>query len=175
MITKEKKKAIVAELLEKLKDTNGLYLVDYTGISVEESIGIRREFKEANAELKVAKNTLIKIALNEDGKFSVPDDKLVGQTALAFGYDDPVAPARVIKKIVEKTKKLELKSAVLEGQVFDGSQLKEVASLPTREDLIAGIIGSIGAPASGIVGAINAVMRDLTSVIEEVAKKQEAA
>lgn len=172
MITKEKKQAVVAELTEKLKDTKGLYLVDYTGITVNESIEIRRQFREANAELKVAKNTLIKRALDEVGTFDVPADSLVGQTALAFGFDDPVAPARIIKKIVEKQKKLDLKSAVVDGQVFDGSQLKQVADLPTREDLIAGIIGSIAAPASGIVGAINAVMRDLASVIEEVGKKQ---
>ncbi len=175
MVSKEQKKVMVADLVEKLGRSGGVYLVDFTGVTAPESIAFRRQFRDANAELKVAKNTLLKRAIAEVGTFELPDDKYIGQTAVAFGYDDPVAPARVIKKIVGDTKKLDLKAAVVDGQVFDGSQLKQVASLPTREDLIAGILGSLNAPASGIVGAINAVMRDLASVIEESAKAREAA
>jgi len=102
----------------------------------------------------------------------VSDTALKGSSAIVFAYDDPIAPAKVIRKYFEKDKRPELKIAIIEGQSFDGSQLKAVSELPTREDMIAGIVGSIHAPISGIVGAINAVMRDVASLVEEVAKKQ---
>ena len=97
------------------------------------------------------------------------------QTAIAFGYEDAVAPGKVIKKIYDKIDKPKFKGAVIEGQFFGENDLKKVASLPSREDMIAAIVGSLNAPASGIVGSISAVIRDLASVIDEVAKKQNAA
>ena len=102
-------------------------------------------------------------------------DKLVGPTGIAFSYDDAVAPARIIKKFKEKSGKLALKAAVLEKQVFDGSQLDQLSKLPTRKDLMAGVVGSLQAPIAGIVGAIAAVMRDLVYVIDAIEKKKQAA
>ncbi len=172
MVTKEKKREIVADLERKLETSTSLFLVDAGGMTVAQSGELRREFRKINAELKVAKNTLIKRALDEDGKYSVPAGKLKGNTAIVFGYDDPIAPAKLIKKYFDKDKKPSLKLAIIEGVSFDGSQLTEVSELPSREELIAGILGSLDAPISGIVGAINAVMRDVASLVEEVAKKK---
>ncbi|MCU0424781.1 MAG: 50S ribosomal protein L10 [Candidatus Kapabacteria bacterium] len=172
MVTKEKKREIVAGLVRKLENTKSMYLVDAGGMTVAQSGELRREFRKVNAEMKLAKNTLIRLALKEDGKFTVSDAVLKGNTALVFAYDDPIAPAKVIRKYFEKDKKPALKLAIVEGQAFDGSQLKVVSELPTREDMIAAILGSLQAPVSGIVGAINAVMRDVASLVEEVAKKQ---
>lgn len=172
MVTKEKKREIVAGLVRKLENTKSVYLVDAGGMTVAQSGELRREFRKVNAEMKLAKNTLIRLALKEDGKFTVSDNALKGNTALVFAYDDPIAPAKVIRKYFEKDKKPALKLAIVEGQSFDGSQLKVVSELPTREDMIAAILGSLQAPISGVVGAINAVMRDVASLVEEVAKKQ---
>ena len=172
MVTKEKKREIVAGLVRQLENTKSMYLVNAGGMTVAQSSELRREFRKVNAEMKLAKNTLIHLALKEDGKFDVAEKVLKGNTAIVFAYDDPIAPAKVIRKYFEKDKKPELKLAIIEGQSFDGSQLKAVSELPTREDMIAGIIGSIHAPISGIVGSINAVMRDVAYLIEEVAKKQ---
>lgn len=172
MVTKEKKREIVAGLVRQLENTKSVYLVDAGGMTVAQSGELRREFRKVNAEMKLAKNTLIRLALKEDGKFTVSDNALKGNTALVFAYDDPIAPAKVIRKYFEKDKKPALKLAIVEGQSFDGSQLKVVSELPTREDMIAAILGSLQAPISGVVGAINAVMRDVASLVEEVAKKQ---
>lgn len=174
MISKKKKQETLAILTEKLSKSTGWYLVDFGGIKVVDAIEIRREFKKVGSEFKVAKNTLIKRALSEVGMTSVPDDKFNGHTALVFGYSDPTAPSKVIKKYFDKDAKLKLKAAIIEGQVFDGQQLNVIAQLPSRNDLIAGIMGSLNAPASGIVGVLNATMRDLLSVIEEAAKKRVA-
>lgn len=124
--------------------------------------------------MKVAKNTLLLRALAEVGEVEIEESKLFGQTAVIFGSKDSIAPAKIIRKHFEKGEKPKLKLAVVEGQVFDGSQLKAVSELPTREDMIASIVGSIHAPISGIHGAINAVMRDVAMLVEEVAKKKAA-
>ncbi len=172
MVTKEKKREIVAGLVRKLENSTSLYLVDAGGMTVAQSGAMRQEFRKINAEMKVAKNTLINLALKEDGKFNVSENVLKGSTAVIFVYEDPIAPAKLIRKYFEKDKKPALKLAIVEGQTFDGSQLKTVAELPSREDMIASIVGSLHAPISGIVGSINAVMRDVASLVEEVAKKQ---
>lgn len=174
MVTKQQKQEVLAVLTEKLKDTKGLYLVDYKGMTAAESVALRREFRSVGGELKIAKNTLIRRALKEVGGFDIPDEQIVGQTAIAFGYKDAIAPSKIIKRVADKDKKLTLKAAVIEGQVFGGDQLDTISNLPSREDLIAGILGSLQSPISGIVGSINALMRDVASLVEEVAKNKAA-
>ena len=172
MITKQKKQEIVANLIEKLRGVQGMYLLDFTGLKVDEAIKLRRAFRQIDVKYVVAKNTLIKRALGELNGFPIPDDKFTGPTGIVFSYDDPVAPAKIIRDLSEKDKKPVLKGAVLDGQFFDGSKLKELAALPGKKDLMASIIGSIHAPISGIVGTINAVLRDVAYLTEEVAKKK---
>ncbi len=174
MITKEQKRAVVAELTEKLRGASSLYFVDFTGMSVATDQAFRGELRKKDVTMKVAKNTLILRALAEVGGYEIEDTKLAGQTAVIFGGADPIAPAKIIRQFFEKGEKPKLKIAVVEGQIFDGSQLKQVSELPTREDLISAMIGSIHAPISGIVGSINAVMRDVAALVEEVAKKKAA-
>lgn len=174
MVTKEQKQAIVSELVERMSSASSLYFVDFTGITVAMDQAFRRELREKEATMRVAKNTLILRALAQVGGYAIEESKLFGQTAIIFGSTDAIAPAKVIRKYYEKGEKPKLKLALIEGQVFDGSQLKAVSELPTREDMIAGIVGSLHAPISGIHGAINAVMRDVIMLVEEVAKKQAA-
>jgi large subunit ribosomal protein L10 len=175
MVTKDEKQAIVADLVEKIRGASSLYFVDFTRMTVKEDQAFRRELSEKGASMSVAKNTLIRIALAEAGEeFNVGVEKFVGQTAIIFATTDAIGPAKIIRKHFEKTEKPSLKRAWIDGQTFEGTQLKQISELPSREDLIAGIIGSIHAPISGIHGAINAVMRDVAMLVEEVAKKQAA-
>lgn len=175
MITKQTKVQLVAELVELLKGATGIYVVDFTTMTVAETNIFRVNIREKELTYRVAKNTLLKRAFAEVGINNIPDANMFGQSGLVLCYDDPTVGAKVIKQVSEKSNKPRLKAAVLDGQFFDGSELQTLAKLPSKADMIAGIIGSIAAPASGIVGAINAVMRDLASVIEEVAKKKDAA
>jgi len=172
MITIKQKREIVAGLIDKFKRANGFYLVDFMGMTVEASIRFRRELRKQGIEYRVAKNTLIKRALGEVGDFGIPEVKFTKSTGVVFGYNDPVAPVKVIKEISDKYEHPRLKAAIIEGQFYDGSDIKKLASLPSKPELIAGILGSLDAPISGIVGAINAVMRDVASLVEEVAKKK---
>jgi large subunit ribosomal protein L10 len=173
-MTKNKKQEVVAEVAELLNGASGLYSIDFTGLTVENAIKLRREFRKAGVKYKVAKNTLVKIAMRSQGGYDQVIDRLVGQSGIALGYDDPAAPARVLDEFIDPKLGIpKLNFAVIEGEVIDGSKLKDLAKMPSRMDLLSSIVGALNAPASGIVGAINAVMRDLSSVIEEVARQRE--
>lgn len=172
MVTQEKKRQIIAELVDKFRKAHGFYLVDFMGMNVESAVIFRRDLKKSSMELKVAKNTLIQRALSEIGSLNIPKAKFKGATGVIFGYDDPVAPAKIIKEQFEKNNIPSLKAAVIEGVYYDGSQLKQLASLPSKPQLISGILGSLTSPISGIIGSINAVLRDVAYLVEEVAKKK---
>jgi large subunit ribosomal protein L10 len=171
---RSEKEQIIAEVKEKVLRAKGMYFADFTGITVEQVNELRREFRKSSVDYRVVKNTLTRKVLENITGYDEIIEKLIGPTAIAFGYDDPVAPARILKKFRDKHEKPKVKVCVLENQVFDGKQLDELARLPSRAELIAGVLRGIQAPITGVVGAISAVMRDLVSVIDAVEKKKAA-
>ncbi len=173
-MNKAEKAEIVARVVEQLKDATGLYLVNYQGITVEEVNELRREFRKANVEYRVVKNTLTKLAIDKINRFEKAKNFLVGMTGLAIPKEDPVVPAKIIKKFKEKYNKLDLKACYIETSFYDGSKLDELASLPSKPEIIAGIISGIQSPITGIVGAIGGVMRDLVGVLDAYIKKHES-
>jgi large subunit ribosomal protein L10 len=173
-MNRTEKSNVVSEVTEIMEKSTAIFLTDYSGINVEDISDLRNQFRNEGVNYKVFKNTLFKRALEESGKYEKLADHLVGMTSFAFADENPVAPAKIIKKYFDKHKKLSLKACYIEGEYYDGSNLDTLALLPSKNDLVASIIGSINAPASGIVGAINAVMRDLVSVIAEVSKTKAA-
>jgi large subunit ribosomal protein L10 len=171
---RSEKEQIVSEIVEKLARSKGLFFTDFSGLTVEQATELRREFRKSGVDYRVVKNTLARKALEEVTGYDKMYDALVGPTGIAFAFDDPAAPAKVIKKFRDKYEKLQLKAAVLESTVYAGSQLSLLAALPSRNEMIASILGSLNAPVSGVVGAINAVMRDLVNVIDQIEKKKAA-
>lgn len=171
---KNGKSEIVAQVKEMLENSTAVYLADYSGITVDEVNNIRNDFRKEGVKYKVYKNTLVKRALDEVGKYDKLADHLVGMTGYIFASDNPVVPAKIIKKYFDDKHKFSLKACYIEDQYFDGSRLNELASLPSKKEIIASILGSIESPISGIVGAINAVMRDLVSVVDQISKKEAA-
>lgn len=172
---RSEKQQIIADMAGKLSRAKSLFLADFTGITVEEVNELRREFRKSGVEYQVVKNTLVRKAFESVSGYDKVMEKLVGPTGIAFGYDDPIAPAKIFKKFLGKHMKMNVKVCVLEKQVYDGSKLDELAKLPTRAEMVAGILASIQAPISGVVGTISAVMRDLVSVIDAIEKKKQAA
>jgi large subunit ribosomal protein L10 len=155
-----------------------LYLTDFKGMTVAQVDDLRSEFYKADVKYKVVKNTLALRALKDTEKYSQFADKfdefLIGPTGIVFASEDPVAPAKILKKYFSKIEKPKFKVAVVDNQFYGSDKLNELASLLSKEELIAGILSSLDSPVSGIVGTLNAVIRDLSSVIEEVAKKKAA-
>jgi large subunit ribosomal protein L10 len=173
-MNKNEKSEIISEVKEMIQNSTAVYLADYSGINVSDINNLRNDFRKQKVSYKVIKNTLFRRALDEAGKYDKLADHLVGMTGYAFASDNPVAPAKIIKKYFDDNRKLSLKACYIENQFYEGNRLDELASLPGKSEIIAGILGSLNSPASGIVGAINAVIRDLVSVIDEISKKQAA-
>lgn len=172
MVTKQRKEEIVAELIEQIKGSDNFYFINYKSMPVKQMEALRNRLKEKQNSMRIAKNTLIKRAFEAVEDKDLPFEKLQGMTALITTGEDSLSAAKILKEVVDKNKMPEFKGAFVEGQFFDGTQLKALAEMPTKPEIIASILGSLDAPVSGIVGAINAVMRDVASVIEAVAKKQ---
>lgn len=173
-MNKSEKEQEVAEIQEKVSKAQGMFFTDFAGINVEQITELRREFRKSGIEYKVVKNTLAKKALQNVSGYDSVFDKLVGPTGIAFAYDDPAAPAKIIQKFKEKNENFALKVCVIEKQVFEGSRLKELAAMPTRAEVVASILGSLNSPISGIVGAINAVVRDIVGVLDAIEKTKAA-
>jgi large subunit ribosomal protein L10 len=171
---RSEKEQIVSAMKERIARANSLFFADFTGITVEQITELRREFRKSDIGYEVVKNTLARKALEGVGGYDAVLDKLESPTAIAFAYGDPVAPARIIKKFREKHSKMTVKVCVIEKQVFDGKDLDRLAKLPSRNELIAGILGSIQSPIAGLAGAVGAVMRDLVYVIDAIEKKKAA-
>lgn len=146
----------VKELTEKFQKAQAAILTSYIGITVEEDTELRKKMREAGVEYKVVKNTLTLRAAKEAG-YSEIEKYLVGPVAIAFSYDDPTAPARVLANFAENHKVIELKAGIVQGQIFDTQQVKELAKIPPREVLIAKILGSFKAPLSNLVYVLNAI------------------
>lgn len=170
-MNKNEKSEIIAEAKELIEKSTAVYVADYSGVNVADISELRNQFRKEGVTYKVFKNTLFKRALAESGKYSKLADNLEGMSGFAFAFENPVAPAKIIKKYFDANKKFSLKACYIETEYYSGNQLDQLANLPTKADLIAGIISSINAPASGIVGSINAVLRDLVSVIDQISKK----
>jgi large subunit ribosomal protein L10 len=171
---RSEKEDIVAEVTKHVSRARGMFFTDFGGLTVEQATELRREFRKSGVDYKVVKNTLIQKALEGVTGYDKVYDKLVGPTGVAFAYDDPVAPAKIIKKFGEKHQKLSLKVCVLEKEVYDGSKLNELAKIPSRKEIMASVVGSIQTSLAGVPTVINAIVRDLVSVIGEIEKKKAA-
>lgn len=155
----ELKSLVVSEIVEKLNNSSSAVVVDYKGLTVAEVTELRKVMREAGVDYKVYKNTLVRRAAQEVGIEQFNDELLVGTNAIAFGYDDPVAPARILKKFIETHPKMKLKMGVVEGEFYDEAKIMELANIPSREELIAKLLGSLKAPVSNFVYLVDAIAK----------------
>lgn len=171
----ESKKQIVADMIEKLKTAQAGVLVDYCGLTVEEDTDLRNKLRAAGVEYKVVKNTLTRFAAKEVG-FDELDAVLNGPTSLAVSYDDPVAPAKVIADFAKDNEKLEIKSGFLDGKVISLEEINQLAKTPSKDVLIAKIMGSLNSPISALTRTLQAIVDNGVELSEiEAPKKEEAA
>jgi large subunit ribosomal protein L10 len=151
------KKQIVVDLIEKLKSATAGVLVDYCGLTVEEDTNLRNKLRAAEVDYKVVKNTITRFAANEIG-FSEFDDILNGPTSLALSFTDPVAPAKIISEFAKDNKNIEIKGGFLDGKVITLDEIKILASTPSRDTLLAKIMGSLNAPVSSLARVLQAIV-----------------
>jgi len=169
----EQKKAAVADLTEKMKGATAGVIVDYRGLTVEEDTKLRVKLREAGVYYKGVKNTLTRFAANEIG-FTELDEVLNGPTALALS-DDPIAPAKVLSDFAKENPNLEIKAGFLDGNVISIDEIKRLAATPSRDTLIAKIMGSLNAPISNLVRTLQALVDGGVEPAEAAAGKAASA
>ncbi|MDR0570431.1 MAG: 50S ribosomal protein L10 [Clostridiales Family XIII bacterium] len=152
----QEKQAVVSEIKAKLDRASAAVVIDYIGINVAQADAMRKKLREAGVDYKVYKNTLMKRAI-EGTPFASLGESLSGPSAFAFGFEDAVAPARALDGIMKDFKKMEFKAGVIEGSLYDAEGLKQIASLPTKDELIARFMGSIQSPVGKLVRTFKAV------------------
>ena len=173
MSTKAFKSEKIDAIKSKIEKAQVAVITEYKGLSVEEITKLRREIQKNGGGYMVTKNTLAKIAV-KGTEYELLTDKLTGPIALAFGFDDPVTPAKAVTKFIKETKKGEILGAVLDGKLLSIEETKALAELPTKEELFAKMLGSINSPASGIVGCVSGVMAALTRAVAAVRDQKTA-
>jgi large subunit ribosomal protein L10 len=152
----------VTQLTEKLDKATAVYFTDFLGLDVSSITELRSEFFEASVEFKVVKNTLLKLAAKKINLEGI-DDFLVGSTAIAISYDEPTAPAKVLKKFTEDHDKPEVKAILFEGEVLKGSEYLKFASLPTKDVLLTKLVMMLNSPITILVRTLSAPMTNLVN------------
>lgn len=170
----EAKKVVVSEISDRLNRVSGAVLMDYRGLTVEEDTALRKQLREAGVEYKVLKNSLVSLAAAEVGIEGL-DQYLKGPTAIAFSYDDPIAPAKVLTEFIKKAKKTEIKSGLLGKTVVDVAGVKTLSEMPPKEVVVAKLLGTLNAPITNFVGVLAAVPRGLVTALDAVRKQKEEA
>ncbi len=166
------KEQLVTELSEKLKGAQSLYYTDFTGLNVKRMTELRRRLKRAGVEYVVIKNTLALRAVNESG---LVGEKLKGPTGLVVGKD-PVAAAKVLSDFAKEfEQKPEVKGGMLDGKAIDNAQVKRLASLPSREQMLADLGAGLQSPMAAFVGALNGVFYMFAGALDALKSQREGA
>ncbi|MCD8307426.1 MAG: 50S ribosomal protein L10 [Clostridia bacterium] len=168
----EAKKAVVQEITDKIKAAKSIVFVEYKSLSVAEVSALRNKCKENGCEYKVYKNTLVRKALNDLG-FNQFDDDLNGPMAMTFGSIETNA-AKIMQE-AQKTydTKITIKSAFVDNSYVNADGVKELATMPSREELVAKMLGSIQAPIANFAGVLNNLMSGIVRVLDGIAKSKE--
>lgn len=169
----EAKKQVVEEIKEKVNKAQSVVLVDYRGLNVEEITELRKRYREAGVDYKVYKNTLMRFAFKDAG-YEEFNKFLTGPNAVAFGYEDPVAPAKITNEFVKDHKNLDIKSGIVDGKIISLDEITELAELPSREVLVAKVLGGLNGPITGFVNVLQGNIRNLVCALNAIKEKQEA-
>lgn len=172
MATPEKA-AAVEDLKRNISNNTVAIMTQYQGITVAEVTALRATLRERDIIFKVYKNTLAKRALNELG-LDEACGYMEGPTVWAFS-DDPVAPAKALKDFAKQVNVIKMMGGVLEGKSVDGEVLNRLADLPSRDQLLAQVVGTIAMPLRNLVGALSAVPRNMVNVLDQIRKQKEEA
>ena len=152
----ELKQPIVQEISETIKDAQSLVVVDYRGLTVAEDTQLRKNLREAGVTYKVYKNTLVNRAI-EGTEFAGLEEYLEGPSALVVSKDDATAPARIICKFAKTAEALEVKAGVVEGNVYDAAGINELSKVPSREELLSKLLGSLQSPITNLARVLNQI------------------
>jgi len=170
----EHKQAIVAEIQEKLQQSTLVVFTDYRGLNVEEINDLRNRLRQPGLEIKVLKNTMMGFALDNLGLGAMRTD-IIGPNAVMFSAGDPVEPSRILNEFAKTHKKFEVKVGILEGKPISADNVRDLAELPSREVLVATVLGTMQAPITSFVRVLNANITGLAQVLDQIREQKEAS
>jgi len=169
--TKEEKKKILEELKEKISKQKVTIFVDFTGLKMKDIFDLRKKLKMVDSQLKVTKKTLAQIAFNKSG-LKTEIKKLKGEIALIFGLKDEISPAKIIFQFSQINPNLKILGGFLENKFVEAEKIVELAKLPTREELLGKLVGSISAPVSNLINVLQGNLRNLVSILSQLKVNQ---
>ena len=169
----EEKKQIVQELADKMQNAASGVFVDYKGITVAEDTKLRTDLRNAGVEYAVVKNTLARFAVNQIG-YEGLTSVLEATTALAIS-SDLVAPAKILSEFAKKNKTFKIKAGFVEGRIIDENEVNNLAELPSKEVLIAKVLGGFNAPIAGFANVLNGTLRGLVIALNAIKEQAEKA
>lgn len=171
-MNREEKAAVVSDLSNKLDSAKIAIVSDYKGLTVASFQELRRELKKNNAEIRVAKNTLLRRAL--DGtSFDVVKDHLQGTTALTISYEDPIAPAKILTQFAKTHPELEIRVGALDGKALTPEDLVALSKLPSKEVMLATLLSVMNAVPTSLVQVLSAVPRSMVYTLQAIKEKKE--
>lgn len=170
-VTREKKEQILADLKEKFKQAKGVVFAQYKGLSVNSAQEMRRGLRASNVGYKVAKKTLVRLAAKDQG-LEIPKETMPGPIGVAFGFDDEIVAAQKMSEFAKKFEGVTLMGGILEGKVVDAALVKQLASIPSRNELIAKFMGSLMAPVQGFVGILHNLPGSFVRVVNAYQEKK---
>lgn len=171
MLTKDQKKKIVSDLSENIKDSMSAVFVDYRGLKVKDLTALKKELRESGVKFKVAKKTLIEKALKDSG-IDMGVKNLEGQIAVALSGDE-ITGAKIIEKFGKTNENLKILAGVLEKKLMGAAEVRELAKLPGKEELLAKLVGTLNAPVSGFVNVLAGNMRGLVQVLKAISETRQ--
>ncbi len=172
MLKRPEKETMVDELSNLFEEANNIFITDYLGLNVAQITDFRKSLRDNNIKYRVAKNTLLKLAAKNKGHEDLAE-YFQGPTAIAFGADDPTVPAKIIYDFKKKNEKPEVKAFWADGVLYTSDQLKALAELPSKDQLIAQLVGVISAPLTNLVGTLDGVIREFCVTLDQIAKQKE--
>jgi len=170
-VARPEKEAVVKELTDKFSSAKSLVITDYLGLNVAEMTELRSKLREAGVEFKVVKNTLATIAAN-DVEMEEMTEYFSGPTAIAFGEDDAVSPAKILVEFAKDHDVLEIKAGLLNGEIISKDKVESLAEIPSREELLAKAFASMKAPLSGLVNVLQGNIRGLVQVLNQIKEEK---
>ena len=166
----ELKQPIVQAIVDDITDAQSIVLVDYRGLTVAQDTELRKQLREAGIVYKVCKNTMMKRAF-EGTDFAQLDEYLEGPSAIAISKDDATAPARIICKFAKTAQALEVKAGVVEGTVYDANGVAELSKVPSREELLSKLLGSVQSPITNLARVLNQIAEQNGAPAEAAAEE----
>ena len=161
----------VKELSACFSKAKAIYFTEYHGLDVQNITRLRKLFFEADVDYKVAKNTLIKLAIDDNGIPNI-ESVLKGSTAIAISYDEPIAPAKVIKEFTKDNDLPNVKGIILDGEFFPGEEFKKLADLPSKDELLSQLAAMLHSPLQKLASALNSPLQNFASVLKSLKEKK---